>query len=147
MTIAEMVKAEVMKLIGAGEAPVIAKPAVPPAVKKRTLSPEHLAKMQAGRKRKADAKAAPVEKPKPAAKAAPAAKPAKTASIDAVGGVRVVAEPHTSAEGRKSILVGTKGKHARLVFHSRDELVEFINDLRKAVGGDVAALADLHFGG
>lgn len=150
MTIAEMVKAEVMKLIGSGDAPAVvkatkaAKPVSDDLREKRLAA---LAKAREAKSAKAKGKAAPAVKAKPAAKAATAAKPARKGSIDQVAGVRVTADAYCSNSGNKSLLVGIKGKHQRLVFHSRDELVEFINDLRKQVGGDCVALADLHFGG
>lgn len=53
------------------DAPPAPKPVTPKVTGKRTLSPEHLAKMQAGRKAKAaKGKAKPAAKPAPAVKAA-----------------------------------------------------------------------------
>lgn len=70
LDIAAIVRAELAKFLKTGDAPAQAPAAVPAAVKKRTLSPEHLAKMQAGRKKKAAAKPSKPAKPAKAVKAA-----------------------------------------------------------------------------
>lgn len=141
------IAAEVVKLLRSADAPAAPKPApVPHAVAKRTLSPEHLAKMQAGRKRKAAAKAAPAPKPAKAAAPKPVVVP-KRDTLDPVKGNRLVAEAYVSSKGTKSIMLGNGTKQGRLVFHDRAELVEWLNEARAALGVDAVALADLHFGG
>lgn len=141
LDIAALVRAELAKFLQTGDAPKPTPVAVPPAVAKRTLSPEHLAKMQAGRKLKAAAKAA--------AEAAPAPKPVvvpKRDTLDPVKGRRLIAEAYVSSKGTKSLMLGNGTKQGRLVFHDRDELVEWVNEVRTALGVDAVALADLHFG-
>lgn len=149
LDIAAIVRDELAKFLKNGDAPKPAPVAVPPAVAKRTLSPEHLAKMQAGRKAKKAAKAAPA--PKPAAKPAKAAAPKPVTvpardTLDPVQGKRFVAEAYVSEEGRKCVMLGNGTKRGRLLFHTRAELVEWLNEARAQLGVDSAALADLHFG-
>jgi len=146
LDIAAIVRAELAKFLKTGDAPKPAPVAVPPAVAKRTLSPEHLAKMQAGRKAKA-AKPAPKPAAKPAKAAAPkpVTVPARD-TLDPVQGKRFVAEAYVASKGTKSILLGNGSKQGRLVFHDRAELVEWLNEARAQLGVDSAALADLHFG-
>jgi hypothetical protein len=144
LDIAAIVRAELAKFLKTGDAPKPAPVAVPPAVAKRTLSPEHLAKMQAGRKAKAAAK--PAAKPAKAAAPKPVSVPARD-TLDPVQGKRFVAEAYVSAKGVKSVMLGNAAKQGRLVFHDRAELVEWLNEARAQLGVDSAALADLHFGG
>lgn len=145
LDIAAIVRAELAKFLKTGDAPKPAPVAVPPAVAKRTLSPEHLAKMQAGRKAKKAAKAAPAPKAAKAAAPKPVSVPARD-TLDPVQGKRFVAEAYVSAKGVKSIMLGNAAKQGRLVFHDRAELVEWLNEARAQLGVDSAALADLHFG-
>lgn len=84
-------------------------------------------------------------KPKPTTTPKPAPVPARL-TLDPVKGKRFLAEAYVSEKGVKSILVGNGEKHARLVFHDRSELVEWLNEARAQLGVDSAALADLHFG-
>lgn len=139
MTIAEMVKAEVMKLIGAGEAPAIAKPAVPPAVAKRTLSPEHLAKMQAGRKAKAaKGKAKPVAaKPDAKPKPAPAVKAAGVTVT--TGAPAWTCEDYTTSKGVDGKIVRV-GVFSVFVANGDTEKAQAVLDTVNVIRGDKDAV-------
>lgn len=141
MTVAEIVRAEIAKFLKTGEAAPAPTPkkAVSDELREKRL--KALEKAREAKKAKKASPAGTVEKAKPAAK------PARKGSIDPVAGKRVRAEAYVSAKGTKSILIGNGDKQGKLVFHSQNELREFINDLHGAIGGDVDALAGLHFGG
>ena len=147
MTVAEMIRAEVKKFLTSGDAPT-PKPAKPASDELREKRLAALAKAREAKKAKAAGK--PAAKPAKAAaestkqKAVPV--PSRS-SLDPVKGKRFVAEAYVSQKGSKSILLGNGTKSGRLVFHDRNELVEWLNEARAAIGVDAVALADLHFGG
>jgi hypothetical protein len=138
MTVAEIVRAEIAKFLKSGDAPVPPKPAKPASDELREKRLKALEKAREAKKAKSKAA-------KPAAKAAPAKKPARVnAEAETFG--TVVSEPYTSAKGTKSLLLGVTGKQGRLVFHSKAELVAWVNVIRSKSIEDIVAQAELHIG-
>lgn len=147
MTVAEIVRAEIAKFLKTGDAAPA--PAAQPAAKPvsdelREKRLKALEKARAAKKAKGKAKPAATPKPAPAAKTDPVP---KRDTLDPVKGKRLIAEAYVSGKGTKSILLGNGAKQGRLVFHDREELVQWVNEVRAHLGADAVALADLHFGG